>query len=439
MTPPRTHLLPEGLRVRRAAAVVISAVLGTLIVVLGLGTGTAQAAGQASSESVRGNLVNAGEPVEGVAISVTQGDTEVGETTSDADGAWEVPVPEPGEYTVTLDQETLPDGVDLRDPERSSLTVMVGGGQQRVALFALGESTAVTISKSDQVAQLTAEGLRFGLIIALAAVGLSLIFGTTGLTNFAHGELVTFGALVAWFLNVSAGIPLIAAAILTVLICGLAGYFLDLGLWGWLRKRGTGLIAMMIVSIGLAIFLRYFFLFIFGGNTRSYDDYQAQVGIEFGPISFRAADLISMVIAIVVLLAVGYVLLRTRLGKATRAVADNPALASASGIDVERIIKIVWAGGAAIAGLGGVLLGIAQQVNFQMGFQILLLVFAAVTLGGLGTAFGALVGSLVVGMFIQLITLVIPAELKNVGALGILILILLVRPQGILGRAQRVG
>jgi branched-chain amino acid transport system permease protein len=146
-----------------------------------------------------------------------------------------------------------------------------------------------------------------------------------------------------------------------------------------------------------------------------------------------------MALAIVVLLAVAYALLRTRIGKATRAVADNPALASASGIDVERVIKVVWVTGAALAGLAGVLLGVAQQVNWQMGFQILLLIFAAVTLGGLGTAFGALVGALVVGLFIEMSTLFIPTELKSVGALGILIVILLVRPQGLLGRRERVG
>jgi branched-chain amino acid transport system permease protein len=287
--------------------------------------------------------------------------------------------------------------------------------------------------------QLTASGVRFGLIIALAAIGLSLIFGTTGLTNFAHGELVTFGALTAYFVNVVVGVPLLLAGLITVVLAGLFGYANDRLLWAPLRRRGTGLVAMMIVSIGLAIFLRYFYLYLFGGSTRSYADYQGQSGVPLGPITLRPLDYISMAIAIVVLVAVGFALLRTRLGKATRAVADNPALAAASGIDVDRVIRTVWIGGAALAGLSGILLGLAQQVSFQMGLQILLLVFAAVVLGGLGTAFGALVGSLVVGVFIEVSTLVIPTELKNVGALGILIVVLLVRPQGILGRAERVG
>jgi neutral amino acid transport system permease protein len=424
--------------VRRVAVAVITTVLGALAV-LGFGSTAAHAAGQSSGETVRGFIRNAGEPVAGVAISVTQGGAEVGAAETDDTGAWEIPVPGPGTYTVTLDTESLPDDVSLRDPDRTSIDTTVNGGQQKAVLFALGESTSQTTGKASQAMQLTVEGLRFGLIIALAAVGLSLIFGTTGLTNFAHGELVTFGAITAWFLNVTLGIQLILAAVLTVIICGVAGYLLDLGLWGWLRKRGTGLIAMMIVSIGLALFLRYLFQWRFGGSTQSYDDYRTQAGVDLGFATLRPADMISMAIAVVVLIAVAFALLRTKLGKATRAVADNPALASASGIDVDRVIKTVWAGGAAIAGLAGVLLGIAQQVNFQMGFQILLLVFAAVTLGGLGTAWGALVGSLVVGLFIQLITLVIPAELKNVGALAVLIVILLVRPQGILGRAQRVG
>ena len=146
-----------------------------------------------------------------------------------------------------------------------------------------------------------------------------------------------------------------------------------------------------------------------------------------------------MAVAVIVLAAAIFALLRTRIGKATRAVSDNPALAAASGIDVDRVIRVVWVAGATLAGLAGILLGLAQGINFQMGFQILLLIFAAVTLGGLGTAYGALVGSIVVGLFITVSTLWIPVELKNVGALGILIVILLVRPQGILGRAQRVG
>jgi branched-chain amino acid transport system permease protein len=214
---------------------------------------------------------------------------------------------------------------------------------------------------------------------------------------------------------------------------------IDKGLWGPLRRRGTGLIAALVVSIGLALVMRYVFLYQFGGSSRSYRQYATQQPLNLGPISIPPRDLVIMGLSVLVLTAVGLALQRTRLGKATRAVADNPSLASSSGIDVERVINVVWIIGTALAVLGGVFLALSQQVSYLLGFQILLLLFAGVTLGGLGTAFGALVGSLVIGIFTQLSTLVIPAELQNVGALVVLILILVVRPQGILGRAERVG
>jgi branched-chain amino acid transport system permease protein len=140
-----------------------------------------------------------------------------------------------------------------------------------------------------------------------------------------------------------------------------------------------------------------------------------------------------------VLVAVGLMLLRTRIGKAMRAVADNNDLAASSGINVERVILFVWAMGGALATFGGILFGLAEQVSWQMGFQLLLLMFAGVILGGLGTAFGALLGSLLVGLMVQLSTLVVSPELKNVGAFVVLILVLLVRPQGLLGRRERIG
>ena len=139
---------------------------------------------------------------------------------------------------------------------------------------------------------------------------------------------------------------------------------------------------------------------------------------------------------------VGYVLLRTRLGQATSAVSDNPALAAASGIDVDRIVRIVWTASAGLAGLSGVFyaLTVSNGIRWDTGMQILLLLFAAVTLGGLGTAFGAFVGSLIIGLVIELAgPLGAPGDLKYAVALGMLIVLLLFRPQGLLGRAGRVG
>lgn len=428
---------------RKKVAVALAMLFVGTACVLALGAGTASA----DDETIFGFLRNGAKTVPGVEVTATGAGGFTGKDTSDDKGRWDIPVPKSGTYTVSIDEKTLPKGAHLRDEKSKSLKVEVAFGQNKPVLFPLGASTRKVASKWSEAAQLTAEGFRFGLIIALAAVGLSLIFGTTGLTNFAHGELVTVGGILTYWLNSGnlpfqkegPHLPFMVSAGIALAVCALIGAANDAGLWAPLRRRGTGLIAAMIVSIGLSILARYIFLYLFGGSNESYPAYRGQVGLHVGPITLAAKDYISMAIAVVVLMATAYALLRTRLGKATRAVADNPALAAASGIDVDQVIRVVWVAGSALAGLSGILLGLAQGVNFQMGYGILLLIFAAVTLGGLGTAFGALVGSLVVGMFISVSTLWIPIELKNVGALGILIVVLLVRPQGILGRAQRVG
>jgi branched-chain amino acid transport system permease protein len=150
-------------------------------------------------------------------------------------------------------------------------------------------------------------------------------------------------------------------------------------------------------------------------------------------------DLATIIICLVVLVLVALMLQRTRIGKAMRAVADNRDLAASSGINVNQVILVVWMMGGALAALGGVLLGLTDEVQWDMGFRLLLLMFAGVTLGGLGTAYGALVGSLVVGIFVQMSTLIIPNDVKYVGGLLLLIVILIIRPQGILGARARVG
>lgn len=396
-----------------------------------------------SEQSVMGRLENRVDgkktPVAGVTITA-QGNGFEGSATTGPDGKWEIPLPARGDYTVTIDVKSLPSGVSLTDPTKEKIsTSVVPPTIHRVVIFPLGVSTVKTTTMWEQAAQLTVSGIQFGLMIALGALGLSLIYGTTGLTNFAHGEIVTFGALATWTLNAGLHVPLVIAGILGIILSGLFGWLNNAALWKPLRKRGTGLIAMMIVSIGLALFLRNLYLFFYGGDKRAYAEFAGMAGLELGPVSLTPTDLVSMAIAIVALVIVVLMVSKTRMGKATRAVSDNPALASSAGINVERVITYVWVLGAALAGLGGILLGFTQQVSFQMGFQVLLLIFAAVTLGGLGTISGAIVGSLVVGLFLQLTTLIIPTELKSVGALLVLIVILLVRPYGLLGRRERVG
>jgi branched-chain amino acid transport system permease protein len=379
-----------------------------------------------------------GQPVPGVRIDVSADSGFTGSGVSGTDGVWVVPVPEPATYTVLLITDSLPEGLDLRDAERNPLTVNILSSSKTVQ-FPLGEGVDGGSQFTNRAIQLFVDGIAFGLILALSGVGLSLIFGTTGLTNFAHGDLMTFGALATLVLNNFIGLPFIVAVPLALVVSVGFGWAQDAGLWRPLRGRGTGLIAMLVVSIGFGIFLRYTYLLIFGGSTTQYAEYSGQAGLEFGPVSITPKSLIASGIAIIALGATIAWLLKSRMGKASRAIADNPGLASASGIDVEKVISRVWMIGTGLAALGGIIFSMSNGVNWIQGFQILLLVFAGVVVGGLGTAYGALVGSLLVGVLIQMSTLIIPPELKNLGALVVLILILLVRPQGILGRAERIG
>jgi branched-chain amino acid transport system permease protein len=394
----------------------------------------------ADNELVRGTLTTAVTgPIGGVTITVETADGQtVGETESDDRGRFSVPVPGPGEYVVTLDAGSLPEGVEVGSAgDTRTVTVDVNGREP--VNFALSDGERGSGSSRILAVQLFVDGLRFGLLIAISAVGLSLIFGTTGLTNFAHGEMVTIGAIVAFYLNVDADIPLIASAVLAVVVGGLIGALNELGLWRPLRRRGTGLVAALVVSIGLSLAVRYLIQTVYGGRSNPFTDYQSQRARDYGSFALTDRDLYSIIISLVVLVAVALMLQRSRIGKAMRAVADNRDLAASSGINVDRVILVVWVTGGALAALGGVLLGLSDQVQWDMGFRLLLLMFAGVTLGGLGTAYGALVGSIIVGVFVQMSTLVIRDDIKYVGGLLLLILILVVRPQGILGSKARIG
>ncbi len=394
-------------------------------------------------------------PAAGVTLDVEG----VGTVVTDADGEFRLGVPGPGDYTVTLEVDSLPEGLNLRNPESNPLTASVTENRDRRVLFPLvfGEvdddgGGGVTFRR---FAQLTAEGLKQGLYLAMAAVGLTLIFGTTGLVNFAHAELVTWGMLSTYFFNIYGlagligflaplpppfgdGVNLIFAGVLGVAAGGALGYVLNRLIFSGARRSGVSLIAQMVMTIGLSILLRYLFVYFFGGGPRSFGNFSAQRAVSIGPVELTPKDIVAMTLSVLILVGVASYLEFTRMGKAMRAVSDNRELAESTGIDVERVIMLVWVSGAALAAASGIFFGL-DQVKWDFGFRILLLIFAAVTLGGLGRAYGALFGALIVGLAINLSTLVIDAEVKNMVALLILALILLFRPQGILGRAERIG
>ncbi len=382
-------------------------------------------------------------PVNGVVITVAQDGEEVGTAVSDANGVWVVPVPGSGIYQARIDESTLPEGVTLTDPARVELpNVDVREGQKKIVIFPLGEGVVSTVSTYARVGALFVAGLKLGAIIALAAVGLSLIYGVTGLVNFAHAEMVTLGAVTAYFFHASPlgpGWPLVAATAPAVLVGAGFGWVQEVGLWRPLRNRQTALISMMVVSIGLSFAARNLILIIFGGVARAYPDFAGQGPIEILGIPMVPKHLFTVAAAVIVLGGVGLFLQRSRAGTAMRAVSDDPDLAESSGIDVDRVILLTWIMAGGLAALGGVFFGLNEAIKWDMGFRLLLLIFAAVVLGGLGTAYGAMVGGFIVGVSVEMSTLIFPNELKAAIGLGVLILMLLFRPQGILGTKERIG
>ncbi len=395
--------------------------------------------GSLSTKDAEGEKV----PVAGVVFIVSDASgNEVTTGTTDEAGDWSVSVPV-GTYSVLLDVSTLPEGVDLRNPDKNPAEVVIDTpGKSTGALFPLGEAAVSEVTAIEWV-QLLVDGLKLGLLLAMCSIGLSLIYGTTGLTNFAHGEMVTFGAMMAYLFHVTGVFgwqsSLLVAAVFVLVITGLAGGIFNEFVWRPLRRRGVSLIAALVVSIGFSIFLRYVMLYRFGGRAGFYRDYRIQEKWDLVWFTIAPKDIVIMVLSVLILLGVGSALQFTRIGKAMRAVSDNRDLAESSGIDVEKVIRWVWVSGSALAGLGGVMFGVTESIGWEMGFRTLLLMFAGVTLGGLGTAYGALFGSIIVGLFIQMSSLVIPTDMKNVGALVMLVVILLVRPQGLLGRKDRIG
>jgi neutral amino acid transport system permease protein len=439
----------------RTLLVMVLTALGTLLVLPGLGLAATVDDGspvlaQEASEAVRGRVRGPDGPIAGITITVSQDGEVIEEAQTDDEGNWQVGLPGPGTYTVAIDAGALDEGLEIRETDRfASQEVEVAAGDNKAVLFPVVASEGGGRAGTGNVGRfinLAVTGLKLGAIIAITSVGLSLIFGVTGLVNFAHGELVTFGAIVAFYVNVAPDggrrLPLIIGIIVAVAAGGLGGAALDRGIFQPLQRRKAGLISLLVITIGLSFLLRHVFLIrsVFGPSPQKYVDYAIQQRISFGPIALAPRDFWVIVASLLVLAGVGLLLQKTKLGTAMRAVADNRDLAESSGIDVRKVVTAVWVLGGALAALGGSFQALTVgAVEWDMGFALLLLMFAGVIVGGIGTAYGAMVGGLLVGLISELSTFWFSVELKLVFAFLVLVIVLLFRPQGIMGRRERIG
>ncbi len=283
------------------------------------------------------------------------------------------------------------------------------------------------------MAQLVLNGLITGMIVALPAVALTLIFSILKFPNFAIGAMLTASAYIAWSLNVLAGLPLLAAAVLAALLFALAMVLTDRAVFRPLRERGP--ITLLVASMGVSFVLENLCRLAFGNLARNFDIPIARPH-RFWGLRVNQEQITTAIVALAAMAAVYLLLRHSPLGRAMRAVADNPALAAARGIDRDRTILWTWAIAAVLTTIAGVLVGMDRAIDPLMGWSYIISIFAAAILGGLGSPVGAVLGALVIGVVQEVSTLVIASNYRQAVSFAAIALLLLFRPQGLLGQRR---
>jgi neutral amino acid transport system permease protein len=287
-----------------------------------------------------------------------------------------------------------------------------------------------------EFAQRSVNGIVSGSYIALGAIGLTLVYGILKLVNFAQGDMLTFGAYIAFLFDATLDMPLAVALVAGVLATAALGVAQELAMWRPMRAKKAGMLQLLLMALGLAFVLRYVIQFIWGTEPRSLDA-DVTSSISFLGLNIGDTELIVVIISFVVLTAVATMLRVTSLGRQMRALADNFDLAETTGIDTGQVVLKTWLLAGGLAGLAGVLVVSATgSLTPNTGFYLLLPLFAAVVLGGIGNAYGALAGGLVIGLTQEWSTLVVESQWKVAVSFLVLIIVLIVRPQGIFGRER---
>ena len=282
------------------------------------------------------------------------------------------------------------------------------------------------------VEQLVVNGVVLGCIIALSAIGLSMTYRIMNFANLAHGDFVTLGAYAAFLFSALWGINIFLAFLLAIAVTSLFSIGLDVVIWRRMRSKGANRTALMILSIGLALCIRNLLVFGFGPDIQRYP-MPLKEGMGFGGVVVTGYQLAVVAVAVVLMFAIHRLLTKTTIGKAMRALSDNMDLARVSGIDVDRVISYTWAIGMALAAAAGVLYGLITNVNPNMGWFMVIPIFSAAILGGIGNPYGAMLGGMVIGLSQELSTLILPSEYKIAVSFFIMIAVLLSRPEGIMG------
>ncbi|MEH2266073.1 branched-chain amino acid ABC transporter permease [Nostoc sp.] len=280
-----------------------------------------------------------------------------------------------------------------------------------------------------QFAQLIVNGIAVGSIIALAAVGLTLTYGILRLSNFAHGDFLTLGAYLTWLIN-SIGVNIWLSMILAAIGTVAAMLLSEKLLWSRMRSIRATSTTLIIISIGLALFLRNGIILIWGGKNQNYN-LPVTTALDIFGLKVPQNQLLVLGLAVLAILALHYLLQNTKIGKAMRAVADDLDLARVSGINVDRVIFWTWLIAGTLTSLGGSMYGLITAVRPNMGWFLILPLFASVILGGIGNPYGAIAAAFIIGIVQEISTPWLGSQYKQGVALSIMILVLLIRPKGL--------
>ncbi|MCD7108061.1 branched-chain amino acid ABC transporter permease [Rhizobium sp. DKSPLA3] len=299
--------------------------------------------------------------------------------------------------------------------------------------------------------QFLMDGLIAGAMIGLGAIGVTLTYSILRFANFGHGELLSWGAYLA--LAVSGGLGFVSAsltrpigpfsfgwslplaAVVAILLTGLLALAVDAVLFGRLRARGSAVIILVMASFGASLALRSLLEFLFTSKP-AYFTKALQIAMPVGA-GLRATpdQLLSLGVGLLAVLAVHLLMTRTDIGRSMRAVSENPALAGIAGVDVRRVIRVVWMLGAGLACLAGIMTGLLVQIRPYLGHDLLLPLFAAAILGGIGSVPGAMLAGLIVGLSEAAAVQLVGAEWRAAVSFVILVAVLLIRPRGLFGRS----
>ncbi len=280
-----------------------------------------------------------------------------------------------------------------------------------------------------QIIQLIVNGIAVGSIIALAAVGLTLTYGILRLSNFAHGDFLTLGAYLTLLVNtvgINIWLSMVLAAVGTVVMMLLSEKLL----WSRMRDLRASSTTLIIISIGLALFLRNGIILLWGGKNQNYD-VPVTSALDIWGVKVPQNQLLVLGLAVLAILALHYLLQNTKIGKAMRAVADDLDLARVSGINVDQVIFWTWLIAGTFTSLGGSMYGLITAVRPNMGWFLILPLFASVILGGIGNPYGAIIAAFIIGIVQEVSTIWLGSQYKQGVALLIMILVLLIRPKGL--------